>query len=233
MSMACDTIIAHPQTITGSIGVIAAIPNFAKTMSMLGVNMDTVSTGPAATFMNPLLPMSDRDRVTLENFIDGTYNRFLERVAEGRHKTKEEIRDVAKGRVWTGSQAQKNGLVDVLGGINTAISIAKARIGLAANVPVRIVRYPEKKDPIATLISMFSSADDEDGESEDANVSLQSQMLRSMVQQFVQQQPHDWQIWWKALPPSAREEATYYLHMAMLSNKEHVLAVLPWNVSTH
>jgi ClpP class serine protease len=234
MSMACDTIIAHPQTITGSIGVIAAIPNLAKTMTKLGVGIDTVATGPAALFMNPLVSLSAADRQSLESMIDNTYQRFLERVASGRKRTKEQIREVAKGRVWTGEAALNNGLVDVLGGLKTAVAIAKARIGVKPDESVKIVRYPEKEDPFASLIRMIKQDKEEDADMDDGDPESSASAratLSVLAKEFVRSQPHEWQLWWKALPPELRTQAEYSLQMALLSREEHILAVLPWMVA--
>lgn len=234
MSMACDTIIAHPQTITGSIGVIAAIPNFARTMSKLGVGVDTVSSSSSALFMNPLMPLSAADKQSLESMIDDTYQRFLERVAAGRHKTKEQIREVAKGRVWTGEAALGNGLVDVLGGINTAINIAKARIGVKADESVRIVRYPEKEDPLASLLRLLKSNEEDDVESDETeDAAIVRASLLSVAKEFVRHQPQQWQWWWNSLPAELRDQGTYSLQLAMLSRDERVLAVMPWMLSNH
>ncbi|MFM8569729.1 MAG: signal peptide peptidase SppA [Candidatus Kapaibacterium sp.] len=234
MSMACDTIIAHPQTITGSIGVIAAIPNLSGTMKKGGVGLDTVASGPAALFMNPLVPLSASDRQSLESMIDGTYHRFLERVAACRHKTKEQVREVAKGRVWTGSAAVGNGLVDVLGGIKTAITVAKARIGVKPEETVKIVRYPAKEDPIAMVLRLLNADEDEEVESdedgEDAAHIRQTLIARS--RDFVLRQPEEWRIWWNALPPDLREQGVYALQMADLGRDERILAVMPWTLSS-
>lgn len=233
MAMACDSIIAHPQTITGSIGVIAAIPNLAGTMNKLGVGIDTVASGSAALFMNPLLPMSSSDRQRLESMIDGTYQRFLERVAAGRGKSTEEIREVAKGRVWTGSAAMGNGLVDVLGGLKSAITIAKARIGVKADETVELVRYPEKEDPFASILRLIKPDQEDDVETDDGEEAAHVRAsLVALTKDFIQHQPKEWQIWWNALPVELREQGAYSLHMAMLSRDEHILAVMPWTLSS-
>ncbi|MFY8161955.1 MAG: S49 family peptidase, partial [Candidatus Kapaibacteriota bacterium] len=91
MAMACDKIVAHPSTITGSIGVILAIPNVAGLMNNLGLTSDTISTTPAAQFMNGMYAYTDKDKAQLYNLSKGIYYRFLSRVAESRGKTVEEI----------------------------------------------------------------------------------------------------------------------------------------------
>lgn len=166
--------------------------------------------------------------------IDGTYQRFLERVAAGRGKSKEQIREVAKGRVWTGSAAKGNGLIDVLGGLKTAIAIAKARIGVKADETVELVRYPEKEDPFASLLRLIKPDQEDDVESDDNgedDARIRASLV-SLTKDFLQHQPKEWQIWWNALPLELREQGAYSLQMAMLSRDEHVLAVMPWALSS-
>ena len=128
MAMACDKIIAHPSTITGSIGVILALPNFEGTREMLGITADTISTTTSAQFLNPMFKYTEADKAKLYTLSKTIYMRFLERVAESRGKTVEQIREVAKGRVWTGRDAKEKGLVDELGGLEFAIDYVKDMI---------------------------------------------------------------------------------------------------------
>ncbi len=231
MAMACDTIIAYPETITGSIGVIAAIPNFSKTMTKLGVGIDTISSSPAALFMNPLMPMSDRDHQHLENLIQSFYQRFLERAAAGRHTTPEKIREVAKGRVWSGEAAKAHGLVDVLGGLYTSIDLVKKRIGVSAEKRVRIVSYPEKEDGVKVLLRLLDINSGDDDESDDGDEeSALAFNIPAAVDAYVKAQSPQWQDAWKALPDGLREQAVYALNVALISRKEQVLATLPWTI---
>jgi protease-4 len=165
IASACDTIIAASETITGSIGVIAALPNFSKTMNSVGVTFDTVSTSPSATFMNPVLPFREGDRRIVEQMIDSIYVRFLERVSAGRKRSLSDVRSVARGRVWTGQAAAQHGLVDVVGGFADAIEIAKRRIGVAPDKRPRLKYFPEQEDlstVIARMIRRFTGEDDGD-----------------------------------------------------------------------
>lgn len=130
MAMACDTIIAHPATLTGSIGVISAIPNYAGTLAKLSITVDTIKTHKNALFLNPALPVTDEMKQHFTAMSREIYFRFISRVAESRKMSFDKTRSLAKGRVWTGLDAKKRGLVDIFGDLRTAISIAKRRIGL-------------------------------------------------------------------------------------------------------
>jgi len=167
MAMACDTIIAHPSTITGSIGVVMAIPNLSGTMGKLGITADTISTGPAAQFLNGFYPYSKENLDKLYIMSQGIYFRFLNRVAESRRKTFDEIRAVAKGRVWTGADAKERGLVDVLGGMQESINIAKKRLGIPLDKKVIVKNYPEPEDEFESIMKLFNlkkSGSDDDEE---------------------------------------------------------------------
>lgn len=231
MAMACDTIIAYPETITGSIGVIAAIPNFAKTCDKIGVTVDTITTGRASLFMDPTIPVSEDDKKHLESLIQSFYERFLERVAQSRHTTPEKIREVAKGRVWTGEAAKANGLVDVTGGLYKAIEIAKKRLGVPENKGVRIHIYPEHEDDVLAIIRMFKKGSDEDDEDDASSQRMQTREdIQTLTKQFVQAQNPAWQETWKAMPQHLREQLAYTLEVMAVSRREQVLATLPWVV---
>lgn len=98
--MACDTIIAHPQTITGSIGVIAMIPYLSGTLNKLGITIDTLSTGASSQDMNVMMPMTERSQMKLKSQMYPIYQRFVQKVADSRKMTFDQARALAKGRVW-------------------------------------------------------------------------------------------------------------------------------------
>ncbi|MBX7156370.1 MAG: signal peptide peptidase SppA [Candidatus Kapaibacterium sp.] len=229
MAMACDTIFAYPETITGSIGVIAMIPNASKTMDKLGITVDTITSSRSALFMDPTLPLTDADKKHLDDMIGSFYSRFLERVAEGRKSTPEKIREVAKGRVWTGEAAKQNGLVDVLGGLYTTIDAVKKRIGVAANKRVSLVTYPEKEDEFEVLMKLITKKEtDEDGD-DDAEEKAQTKAnLKSAVEQYVQAQNPAWQQAWKQLPEHMQRQFAYTIQLMNISKKEQAIAALPW-----
>ena len=141
IAASADTIVAHPKTLTGSIGVFSMFPNLTELAEdKLGITFDTVKTSPNAIFLSPFLEMNDREKRAMQNYTDGMYDQFLSIVAEGRNSTKEEIHKVAQGRVWTGQKAREIGLVDELGGLERAIEIAAEKAGVAN---YKLVEYPK------------------------------------------------------------------------------------------
>ncbi|WP_217126132.1 signal peptide peptidase SppA [Hydrogenophilus thiooxidans] len=133
-----DAIVARPETLTGSIGVFALIPNAAPLMEKLELTTDGVRTGPFAAPLDPRRPLPDAVRRALDASVGHTYRRFLAVVGEGRGIPQAELEPVAEGRVWLGAAAAKLGLVDRLGGLETAIALARER----ANAPDAVVRWP-------------------------------------------------------------------------------------------
>ncbi len=153
LSMYGDTIVSAPFTITGSIGVIGAWIYNISLKEKLGLSTDKVQVGKHADIefgaVIPLLGVSipDRnltqeERARMEQSIKTLYQDFVARVAEGRHKASEEIEAVAQGRVWSGIDAKEIGLIDVIGGIEKAIEIAKEKAGIPRNQEVVIVELP-------------------------------------------------------------------------------------------
>lgn len=162
MAMACDTIIAHPATLTGSIGVISMIPNVSGLLQKIGATSDTVATSASALFLNPFMRFSEKDKQTFYKISEPMYKRFVQRVADSRHKTYNQARQVARGRVWSGEAAVQIGLADTLGGLQTALQIAKRRIGVSAKQKVRLRIYPETRDPFDSFLNMFQDSDPQD-----------------------------------------------------------------------
>lgn len=135
-----DYIFAEPTTITGSIGVFGAIPNFRNLANKMGVNAEQVKTHPNASGYSVFEPMDAVTHQTITESIEKIYDVFLQRVASGRKMTKEQVNEIAQGRVWTGSMAKENGLVDALGGLDAAIAYAAKK----ANVTdYKVSLYPE------------------------------------------------------------------------------------------
>lgn len=131
IASAGDTIVADPGTLTGSIGVFGLWFNMQKLYkNTLGINMQTVKSSPNADMMSSAEPPTDLERAILAKQVDTVYSHFLQVVSEGRHMPIDSVRMIAEGRVWTGRQAKARGLVDELGGIERAIEIAAARVGL-------------------------------------------------------------------------------------------------------
>ena len=125
IACAADSIIAEPNTITGSIGIFAILPNMQKLFNdKLGVTFDGVKTGKYADMEGIDRPLNPEERAILQAQVDHGYYEFTKAVADGRHKTQDYINSIGQGRVWTGSQAIGIGLVDRLGNINDAIKCA-------------------------------------------------------------------------------------------------------------
>lgn len=138
-----DIIIAEPGTITGSIGVIGGKYSFKGLYNKLGINKEIISRGAHADFYSDYSDYPPEEQKIILKQINEIYDDFITKVALGRSKlSKEDVDNVARGRVWTGRQAKENGLVDELGGLDLALSIAQMRAGLEKK-SVEIVRLPK------------------------------------------------------------------------------------------
>jgi len=155
ISAPADTIVAQPNTITGSIGIFGILFNVQELVNeKMGVTTDVVSTGELSDFMNVARPLTEVERTIIQSSVEDGYETFISRVAEGRGMHPDSVRKVASGRVWTGSQAKERGLVDVLGGLDTAIKLAAEKI--KAGDDYRVVYYPEKKPWFEELMLSFT-----------------------------------------------------------------------------
>lgn len=218
--MACDTIVAHPQTITGSIGVISVIPNFSGTINKVGVSVDTINTGKSSQFLNPLLAYSDEDKAYLRSLMEPIYVNFVTKAAQSRKKNYEEMRLLARGRVWTGKDAQKNGLVDVLGGLQTAIDLAKKRIGVEKGKKVRLSIYPRPKDKFTEFLSSFGI-----GKNDDEEATIDEQ-FKSYVGTSVLESVSNK----SALPPNVKKQFIDALTATRIGMKEKSQVMLPYSI---
>ncbi|MDE3057031.1 MAG: signal peptide peptidase SppA [Bacteroidota bacterium] len=153
LSMYGDTIVAAPNTITGSIGVIGGWLYNKSAKESLGISTDFVKAGEHADlgfgmtmpFFGLTLPdrnLTEDERGKMEHSIKALYKDFVQKVADGRKKSVDTIEAIAQGRVWSGYDGEANGLVDVLGGLSDAIAIAKTKAGIAKDEDVKIVEYP-------------------------------------------------------------------------------------------
>ena len=149
-----DSILALPTTITGSIGVFGIIPTIDQSLAKLGVYSDGVGTSTFAGMMNIDRPLNEQVKQVIQLSVDDIYARFLTLVAKGRHSTTEEIHKIAQGRVWTGNQALENGLIDQLGDLNDAISVAAE---LADLDDYQIDFRRKKMDPFEAFISQLNA----------------------------------------------------------------------------
>jgi protease-4 len=130
IAVGADEIFAQATTITGSIGVFGLFPEIAEPMNRLGLTVDGVATAPLAAALDPRLPLSPEAADTLQLSVEYTYRRFINLVAQARKMKPEEVDRVARGRVWTGDEALAHGLIDKLGGLDTALAAAATRANL-------------------------------------------------------------------------------------------------------
>ncbi len=140
ISAPADVIVAQPGTITGSIGVILGKPVLREMFGRAGLSTDTVAEAANATMFSSSRPFSDAEWERINVWLDAVYADFTEKVAAGRRMTRDQVHELARGRVWTGADAVANGLADVAGGVHDAIDIARKRGGLPDDAPVRV--YP-------------------------------------------------------------------------------------------
>lgn len=136
-------IIAEPTTITGSIGVFGLLPNVQKLGENNGIVWDSVQTGPLANLGTITRPKSAAELALLQSSVDWIYGQFINKVAEGRDLEPSAVNEIAQGRVWSGRTAKKLGLVDQLGGVETAIARAAELADLGDDW--RIEEYPKSK----------------------------------------------------------------------------------------
>ena len=152
IAMAAGTIVAQPATITGSIGVFGGKFNLKGLYNKLGLTKEVVTRGRNANIYSDYGSFTSTERERVEKLIKTVYEDFVRKAAEGRGKTEEEIHEIAQGRVWTGKQAKEIGLVDVLGGLDIALSVAKANAGLKEDDEVQIFVMPKPKTFFEILV---------------------------------------------------------------------------------
>jgi protease-4 len=155
-------IFAEPTTITGSIGVFGMIPYFGTMFeSKLGITFDRAMTNQHA-IMSTNRKMTPEERAMIQEEVDQIYDQFLDRVAEGRKMSKEKVNVFARGRVWTGRDAQKIGLVDQLGGMGDAINYAAKEAGIKSK-DLKVLYYPNRKtDKLIELLEQIEEEEEEE-----------------------------------------------------------------------
>jgi len=139
VAAAADKIVAHPSSVTGSVGVIMLTMNARGLMEKVGLEATAVTSGPKKDMGSPFRPMTPEERAIFQSVIDSFYDRFLTVVREGRRfLSADEVRKLADGRIYSGEQAKALGLVDSIGYLDDAIELAKRQAGLK---DARIVAY--------------------------------------------------------------------------------------------
>lgn len=140
-----DPILAYPNTVTGSIGVLYGKANLHGLYDKLGVTKELLTRGKFADIDSDYTPLSDAEKEKLHQGIEATYRSFVTKVATARKKTYDQIDPLAQGRVWMGQQAASNGLVDRLGGLDEAVQVVRQRAKLGPNVGVMLVPFPPRR----------------------------------------------------------------------------------------
>jgi protease-4 len=153
ISMTGDPIVAYPNTLTGSIGVIYSRLSLRGLYDKLGIQKDILQRGRYAGLDSDYAALTADETSKVQSEIDRFYAAFLNRVAEGRKRKVEEIATLAQGRVWLGAQAKKNALVNELGGLDRAVELLKQRAGIPANQQIALITYPRKKTLFEVLMN--------------------------------------------------------------------------------
>ena len=151
VASACDKIYASPGTVTGSIGVISELPHVGKLLELARVDVDTIKSGAMKDLGSPLRPMTKEERGFFQSFVDGVYEQFLADVAKGRKLDKEKIRPFADGRILTGEQAKKLGLIDELGNLEDAVDAA-AKLAGEKGEPVPLFKHKRDGGWLAEIL---------------------------------------------------------------------------------
>ena len=152
IAMTGDPVLAYPGTETGSIGVVFGKPNLHGLYDKLGLTKDGIQRGKYAGIDSDYQSLSQDERQKLRDGIDENYRDFVTKVANARHRTFNEIEPVSQGRVWLGSQAKLRGLVDELGGLDTAIEMVKKRANIPAAERVNLVMFPARRSLFDLLL---------------------------------------------------------------------------------
>ena len=153
IAMSANKIVAEPDTITASIGVVLGKMNISGLYQMLGLSTDYVATSENATLFSDQQDFTPSQRQAILKGMNATYADFTKGVAEGRNMTVEAVDKIGQGRVWTGAQGKGLGLVDELGGMDRAIEISKQLAHIPSHSSVRLIRFPEER----SFLDMFFS----------------------------------------------------------------------------
>jgi protease-4 len=178
VSMDATRIVAQPGTLTGSIGVFGGKFVTAGLWEKLGVNWDTIALGKMATLTSSDAPYTPEQQARIEAMMDRIYQDFTTRAAAGRKLPLEKLQAIARGRVWTGEDAKALGLVDALGGLPTALKLAKEQAKLPADKEVRVEVFPRPKSPGEMVAELLGGGQEDNSDEEVGEASVSLQPLR-------------------------------------------------------
>jgi protease-4 len=152
ISAPADSIVAYPLTITGSIGIFGGKFSMGGLFDLIGLNVEILQRGENAGIFTGARTWTEEEKKRFRHLIQEGYDDFLAKVAQGRDMTVDAVNEIAQGRVWTGEQALDIGLVDVLGGMETAIAVIKEKIGIPEDDDVHLVEYPKMENPVQLFL---------------------------------------------------------------------------------
>ncbi|MBI1213543.1 MAG: signal peptide peptidase SppA [Alphaproteobacteria bacterium] len=158
VSLAADKIFAHETTITGSIGVLSGKIVTSGSWALLGINMKPLGVGENALMQSSTQPFTQAQWDSFNRSVDQIYADFTAKVAAGRKLPIEKVRDIAKGRVWTGADAKPRGLVDEFGGFRAALGAAKALAGIPPDTEINLKTFPKAKEPFEVIADAFGTS---------------------------------------------------------------------------
>lgn len=186
VAMAADKIVAQPGTITGSIGVLGGKILTSGAWEKIGITWDEVHIGKNARMWSSTADYSTEEWKRFEAWLDRVYADFTTKVAEGRRLPKERVLEIAKGRIWSGEDAKRLGLVDELGGFPTALALARKAARIPEKEEVRIELFPRKKSTFEALVEQLSGRQRDTGEgSAEAAVLMRTlELIRPVARQL-------------------------------------------------
>ncbi len=177
IACAADAILAHPNTITGSIGVFGVFPNAKRLLeNKFGITIDTVNTNKHSDIMSPFRPVEKNESAVIQKWIEDVYTDFISKVGEGRSMTPAQVDSIGQGRVWSGIDGKKIGLVDEFGGIKDAIALAAKKAKLKN---YDILELPKLKDPFEEFLK---------------NIFDEEEMMKSVVMNFLSMVSGQWSV---------------------------------------
>jgi protease IV len=153
ISTAADRIVANETTLTGSLGVIFQLTNFAEAADKYGIKQEVIKSGKYKDIGNSFRELKPEEREIFQSLVDESYAEFVDVISEGRNITEERVREIADGRVYSGLQAEELGLVDSFGGLDEAAAIAGRLAGTSDTTVIRYVQQPTLRD---TLLASFA-----------------------------------------------------------------------------
>ena len=153
IAMTGDPIVAYPNTLTGSIGVIFMKLNLHGLYDKIGIHKDILTRGQFAGLYSDYVPLTPAEEGKIRSQVDGFYHAFVTRVSAGRKQPYEHIEPLAQGRVWLGAQAKGNGLIDEIGGLDRAVELVKQKAKIGAGEKITLVAYPPRRSIFDRLMN--------------------------------------------------------------------------------